>query len=94
MEKSNPYEYYDNKLGVKVKFLISNRNKSPESLCLMTYRSLKKRMDSSTCCEKQLRRGSLGQDALILFSSLSQEWKDAIAIKFGKPKAVNLMLQY
>lgn len=87
MEKSNPYEYYDNKLGVKVKFLISNRNKSPESLCLMTYRSLKKRMDSSTCCEKQLRRGSLGQDALILFSSLSQEWKDAIAIKFGKPKA-------
>lgn len=82
----NPYEFYGKKLGIKIKFLISNRNKSDESLCLMTYRSLKKRMDSNTCCEKQLRRGSLGQDALILFSSLSQEWKDAITIKFGLPK--------
>lgn len=79
----NPYEFYDRKLGVKIKFLISNRNKSEESLSFMTYRSLKKRMDSNTCCEKQLRRGSLGQDALILFSSLSQEWRDAIVFKFG-----------
>jgi hypothetical protein len=43
-------------------------------------------MDSKTCCEKQLRRGSLGIDALILFSSLSREWKDNITAKFGSPK--------
>lgn len=82
----NPYTYYDNKLGVKIKFLISNKNKIEQSLCLLTYRALKKRMDSNTSCEKQLRRASLGHDALILFSSLTQSWKDAITTKLGHPK--------
>lgn len=80
-----PYEYYNDKLGVKMRYLISDRNKSADSLCLLGYRALKKRMDSETSREKQLRRSSLGFDALVEFHSLSQEWQDMLTIKFGYP---------
>ena len=85
MQKETPYEFYDNKLGVKVKYLISDRE-HPSSLKLIPYRSLKYRLDSKTCCEQQLRRASLNLDALILFSSLSRDFKDNITTKFGLPK--------
>jgi hypothetical protein len=85
MHKETPYEFYDNKLGIKVKYLVSDK-KHKDSLELIPYRTLKKRMDSQTCCEQQLRRASLNMDSLILFSSLSRDFKDNITTKFGLPK--------
>lgn len=82
----NPYEYYDNKLGVKIKFLIYDASAHSESLMLIAYRTLKKRIDSKTCVETQLRRASLNYDALVLHSSLCQDWKDSLTLKFGNPK--------
>ena len=85
--KANPYEYYDKKLGVKIGFIVSDIDKKhDESLSLIAYNALYKRMKSDTCTEKQLRRASLNIDALVLFSSLSQNWKDALTVKFGSPK--------
>jgi len=52
----------------------------------MNYNALYKRMISKTCTETQLRRASLNYDALVLHSSLSQDWKDSLTIKFGNPK--------
>jgi hypothetical protein len=80
-----PYEYYDGKLGVKISYLISDRNASPKSLKYLAYRSLKYRLDSKTCSEQTLRRSSLGCDALILHSSLCRDWKDALTLNFGSP---------
>lgn len=85
MQKVNPYEYYENKLGVKIKYLISNRNDALESLQLISRRALNARINSKTCTEKRLRRASLGFEALIEFNSLSQEWRDRITVKFGAP---------
>lgn len=82
----NPYEYYGNKLGVKIKFLIYDTSSHNESLMLIAYRTLKKRVDSKTCTETQLRRASLNYDALVLHSSLSQNWRDSLTVKFGSPK--------
>ncbi len=87
MQKVNPYEYYENKLGVKIKFLISDKSKDLNTLSLIKYTSLYNRMKSKTCTEKQLRRSSLGYDALIEFNSLCQEWRDRITVKFGAPVA-------
>ncbi len=83
--ENTPYLYYNNKLGFKISYLTSDR-RHDDSLMLISYNALYKRMKSNTCCEKELRRGSLGIDALILFSSLSRQWKDAITSKFGSPK--------
>ena len=82
-----PYEFYDNKLGVKIKFLITDADRRhPDSLCLIKYKTLYARMKSINSSEKELRRSCFGNDALILFSSLDRETKDAITVKFGNPQ--------
>ncbi|OWP85759.1 MULTISPECIES: hypothetical protein [Flavobacterium] len=85
MEKETPYEYHDNKLGVKLKYLIADRNKHEDSLCLFKYKTIYFRLKSKSSCEQELRRACFGQEALVLFSSLDRETKDAITIKFGDP---------
>ncbi len=87
MTNINPYEYCDNQLGVKIKYLISDRNKADESLCLIAYRAFKKRMDSDTSSEKQLRTGSYHYEALVSYDSLSAEWKEDLNRYFGNPPA-------
>jgi len=83
--ENTPYQYYNNELGVKIKYLTSDRCHK-DSLRLITYGGLYKRMSRDTCCERQLRRSALNADALVSFNSLPREWKDAITSKFGKPK--------
>lgn len=85
MQKINPYEYCEDKLGVKTKYLTSDKNSNLESLRLISSRALNARINSKTCCEKQLRKGSWGYEALIEFNSLCQEWRDRITVKFGNP---------
>jgi len=85
LNTNNPYEYHNGKLGVKIRYLISDRNKDDHSLCIIGYRSLKWRMDSETSSEKQLRAGSWSYDALVEFISLSQEWRDSLVLRFGNP---------
>lgn len=84
--RTNPYEFYQNKLGVKISFLISDRNANADSLKLINYNALHRRMNSVTCSEKQLRRASLNYDALVNFQSLTQEWRDKITLNFGSPE--------
>ena len=81
-----PYEYHNQKLGFKINHLICDRDYHNESVKLINYNAFYKRMNSATCSEVQLRRASFGFDALVEFSSLSQEWKDRITTKFGTPK--------
>ncbi|MBS9775030.1 MAG: hypothetical protein KGV59_07755, partial [Tenacibaculum sp.] len=91
MNTNTPYEYHEGTLGVKILWLVSDekgkKKKHPKSLSLIKYRSLSHRMNSRTCIEKSLRRASLGLDALVTFDSLCREWKDALELKFPKPKA-------
>lgn len=86
MQKVNPYEYHEDKLGVKIKYLTSDKNSHLESLRLISGRALNSRVNSKTCVEKQLRKGSWSYDALIEFNSLCQEWRDRITVKFGAPQ--------
>lgn len=81
-----PYEFHEKKLGVKIKYLICDRHFHPDSLKIISYNALNKRVRSESCTEKELRRASLGYDALVLHSSLTQDWKDQLAVRFGKPQ--------
>ena len=83
---NTPYEYYENKLGVKLGFLVYDKHVSEGSIKVISYNAINKRIKSSTCPEQQLRRASLNYEALILFSSLCKEWREAITLKFGNPK--------
>lgn len=85
--KDNPYEYHNDKLGFKVKFLISDkRDRDDKSLKLIRRRTLNHRMNSKTCTEKRLRSGSWAHEALVLFDSLDQTWRELIIQHFGEAK--------
>lgn len=87
MNTQTPYEFYDGKLGVKTKYLISDEDvREKGSFCFITLNALGKRLRSKTCTEKHLRRASLGFDALVEFNSLCREWRDALTMQFPKPK--------
>ncbi|MRI64005.1 hypothetical protein EDM00_08395 [Ornithobacterium rhinotracheale] len=80
-----PYEYHNEQLGVKVKYLISDKKKChKDSLKLISYITLYKRLQSATCTEKSLRRASLGCDALVSFNSLDGVWRELIVQRFGQ----------
>lgn len=90
MIKETPFEYHADKLGVKLSFLISSckdKKAHPSSLAFMKYRSLKKRLDSKTCAEQQLRCAHLNAPALVAWDSLSQDWKNKLIEAFGEPKS-------
>ncbi|WP_163400550.1 hypothetical protein, partial [Flavobacterium fluviatile] len=90
-KKESPFEYHNDKLGAKIKFLIKSDklvSSHEHSLKLISYRALYGRMKSKTQPERELRRASLGFDALVEFDSLVQEWRDALVFKFGKPTEI------
>ena len=80
-----PYAYYNGKLGVKIKFLTTDRNHA-DSLMLISYRALRSRITRNSSSERELRRASLNMDALVEYNSLCREWKDSLAVKFGEPE--------
>ena len=86
MEKVSPYENHNGKIGVKIKFLISDRDPNPNSLCLISHKALSKRINKDTCKESQLRKPAIGFESLIAFDSLSIKWQSALIISFGEPK--------
>ncbi|TYB69403.1 MULTISPECIES: hypothetical protein, partial [Bizionia] len=86
MKDESPFIHYKTKLCVKVRFLTSDRKPHPNSLQLISYRAFKKRMDNPDNTEKQMRNGSWGGGALVLYSSLSRDYKDALTTEFGNPK--------
>ena len=86
MTHESPYEYNDQQLGVKIKYLTKDRNPHPRSLRLVSYRTLKARMDSPRRPETQLRKGGNYHEALIAFESLPEFWKELLIETFGKPQ--------
>lgn len=86
MTKTEVYELHEGKVGVKVKYLISDRNAAPDSLALISYISLYKRIKKHGSSERELRRGANNREALVDFYSLNQAWRNALIMKFGEPK--------
>lgn len=83
----SPYEYYNDILGIKTKYLIDdNKTCHSSSLRLVRARTLRHRMKSPTCTEKQLRKGSWSYDSLVIFNSLNATWRELIVQNFGESK--------
>lgn len=82
---NGPYEYYNGKLGVKIKYLISDKDAAHEdSIRVIPMRTLNWRMKSPTRKEKQLRLPATNFPALIEFHSMPYEWQTQMENEFGK----------
>lgn len=87
-EKITPYEIHNGKLGVKIKFLQSDREPHPESLNLISYKAINQRLASHASPEKQLRRACKFHSGLIEWDSINRHWQSCLILKFGEPKKI------
>jgi len=88
MSNESPYEFHQDKLGFKVKYLTTDRC-APDSLRLISSRALNKRMTNLSRHERRLRKPAIGLPTLVEYNSLSREWKNLIETTFGTaPKSI------
>ncbi len=82
---NNPFEAYQNKIGIKVSFLVSDKQASENSFGFIKYRTLAARLNSAHNTMQRLRRSARGCDALIEYSTLPDAWRMVIEAKYGNP---------
>lgn len=80
-----PYETYNNKIGVKLSFLlVDEKIKHPESLSVLSYSAYEKRA-TRTPLFKLRTGGGKGNDVLLNWQYLEPTWKYALKTTFGDP---------
>lgn len=88
---NHPYEYYNNKLGVQGRYLVSGRDAYADSLQLISDAGLRMRFlrGTSVC----LRQGCVNTPMLVQYDSLPLRWQEAIVRAWGDPpKAIRRSL--
>lgn len=80
---NNPYEYQNNKLGIQGRFLWYGMDAHPESLQVISYSGLRKRIDrGTTIC---LRQGCTNTPMLVQFDTIPVKWQEAAIRIWGDP---------
>ncbi|WP_443937061.1 hypothetical protein [Pedobacter sp. MW01-1-1] len=94
MQKTSPYEFYNNNYGVKLSFLVSDVDKRhPESVCLFSYGAYEKRalrIDGF----KLRSGGGAGNDVLVNFAKLKPVEQKSLVDKFGDPVKTTKLHQF
>jgi hypothetical protein len=80
---NNPYEYYNDQLGVIAGFLVEGRGQQPDSLCLIGDRGLRHRIRSGKL--KRLRPNGPNTPMLVEWLTLPPQWQREIIEHFGEP---------
>jgi len=79
-----PYEYHNNQLGVQARVLFEGRNAADESLCLISDRALRNRIESGKTI--RLRAQAPNQPSLIKWDTVPREWQKLLVETFGEPQ--------
>lgn len=82
MNKENPYEYCENRLGVQGRFLMTGENSHPESLSLISERALQLRIERKQII--RLRAQGPNTPMLVSFDSLPWKWQEAVVRAWGE----------
>lgn len=90
MTTNSPYDSYNNQIGVRLSFVVSDPDKASEnSAAFCSYDTLAKRAKRNPGFRLKEGKGA-GNEALINWAALPNEWKDVLVEKFGEPqKAYN-----
>lgn len=89
MYKEIPYEWYDGKLGVQGRFLVSGRDAHPESLQIISDRGFRLKIERNQIV--RLRVTAENAPLLVWYETLPVKWQEAIVTVWGE--AVKLSTQ-
>ncbi len=81
------FENHGGKLGVILGYIVSDSEfRSPESVDLITYEALKKRIQRNPALRLRAGRG-FGIPVLLAWEHLPTDWREALTCEFGAPHA-------
>lgn len=80
---ATPYEYYNDQLGAKAKYLIKGRNMAENSIQVIGERGLQHRISNGYI--KRLRANGPNTPMLVSWLTLPPEWQRALIERFGEP---------
>ncbi|MFV0398803.1 MAG: hypothetical protein ACK5JU_12460, partial [Bacteroidales bacterium] len=86
MAKETPYEYHEGKLGIQGRFLFSDENADPNSLCLISARGFRKKIEREQIVK--LREQGPNTPMLVTFDSLPIRWQEAVVTIWGEAEKV------
>lgn len=82
MCKESPYEYYEGKLGVQGRFLFSGKDSHSNSLQLITYIGLAKKIERGNI--HKLRSQAPNTPMLVWFNTLPTHWQELLVNVWGE----------
>lgn len=93
--KTSPYEKHENQLGVRLSYLISDKDrKHPNSVSVASYEAIAKRARRSPGFRLKEGRGP-GNEALISWNCLPENWQSVCRERLGNPeKDYNPLLKF
>lgn len=86
MTMGNPYEYHNNKLGVKANYIYEAHDAHESSLRLISIKGLQQRIQRNAIY--RLRRSAPGTPMLLDWRTLPDEWQKELVATFGDPKKI------
>jgi hypothetical protein len=81
---TNPYEYYNDILGIQARFIFEGEYAHEESLRLIGERGLQLRVERGSII--RLRNRGPGSPALLKWDTLPDQWQSLCIQAFGEPK--------
>jgi hypothetical protein len=90
---NSPYETYNNEIGVRLSYLLEDDTlKRSDSLNLVKYSTIEKKYQRNPIL--RLRKGlGAGNEVLLNFKHLPDEWKGLLKSTFGDPKVAHNELE-
>lgn len=79
-----PYEYHNDQLGVQARVLVEGRDADDNSLCLISDRALRNRIENNYI--KRLRMRGPNTPALVKWDTLPRDWQKMLIEAFGEPQ--------
>lgn len=83
MYKEIPYEWYEGKLGVQGRFLVSGRDAHPESLQIISDRGFRLKIERNQIVK--LRVTAENAPLLVWYETLPVKWQEALVRMWGEP---------
>ena len=87
MQATSPFVTHINAIGVKLSYLLSDDRKADGSIAVMTFSAYEKRAARNPYLKLRAAHGK-GNEVLLRFDALPEEWRAMLIGKYGQPTIV------
>lgn len=92
MSTATPYLPHNGTMGVRLSYVLADKGEHTASIRACTYSAYEKKVQRNPYMRLRQGKGE-GNEVLLRFDALPQEWRAALVAKFGEPKQLSNALE-